>query len=66
MSRTSASGNSARAAASSWAALSTSTTRTPEGGASETLAAIRVTSAPRLAASPASASPMRPEERLPT
>ena len=36
------------------------------GAASATLAAISVTSAPRRAASSASARPMRPEERLPT
>ena len=45
--------------------VSTSMRWTPAGSARETLAAIRVTSAPRRAAAAARAMPMRPLERLP-
>ena len=58
-------GNSSRSAAASSPAVSTSIRRTPAGSGSETLAATRVTCAPRRAACSASASPIRPLERLP-
>src|SRR3712207_6958064 len=45
---------------------STSRWRTPSARGRETLAATTVTSAPRLAASAATANPIRPDERLPT
>jgi len=43
-----------------------STTSTPSGVSTATFAASSVTFAPRLRASAASATPMRPEERFPT
>ena len=64
MIRTSASRKRSRTAASSSAVVSTGTA--VAGSGSVTFAAISVTSAPRRAASSASASPIRPEERLPT
>ena len=63
---TSARGEGSRTAASSSAAVSTVTVSTPAGDGSDTFAATRVTSAPRRAASSASARPIRPDERLPT
>ena len=48
------------------AAVGVSTTVTPAGAATVRFAASSVTSAPRLRASSASATPMRPDERLPT
>ena len=65
ISSTCVAGNSSPAAAASWAAVSTSMRRTPAGAGSATLAAISVTSAPRLAAAAARAIPIRPLERLP-
>ena len=65
MTSTSVESNSRPRASASSAAVSTSTRRTPGGAGSETLAATRVTSAPRRAARSARASPIRPEERLP-
>src|SRR3546814_16537983 len=47
------------------AVVETSTTLTPAGAGSVTLAATRVTSAPRAAAVRARAMPWRPEDRLP-
>src|SRR5215207_3731173 len=61
---TSASEKRSRTAASSSAVVSTGTA--VAGSASVTFAATSVTSAPRRAASSASASPIRPDERLPT
>ncbi len=55
----------ARTASARSAELSTSTTRTPDGAGSVTLAATRVTSAPLRAAARARAQPCRPVERLP-
>ena len=57
--------NSRSRAPASSAAVSTSTRRMPGSACIETLAATRVTSAPRRAARSARASPIRPEERLP-
>ena len=48
------------------AAVGASTTSTPSGAAIARFDAISVTSAPRRRASSASATPMRPEDRLPT
>ena len=62
---TSAFGKRSRTAASSSAVVSTFTSSTPAGGGIVTFAARRVTSAPRLAASSASARPMRPDDRFP-
>ncbi len=59
-------GNSSSQARRSSAAVETSRQAAPAGGSSATLAAITVTSAPRARAARASASPMRPEELLPT
>jgi hypothetical protein len=65
ISNTSQRPNSCSHAPASSAALSTRSTRTPRGASSPTFAAIRVTLAPRRAASAASARPIRPEERFP-
>ena len=61
----SASAAAATTASRSSAVVSTRTTFTPAGSARSTLAATRVTWAPRAAAVRASATPWRPEERLP-
>ena len=58
--------SSRRQASASSAAVWTAVTRAPGGGSSVTFAEITVTSAPRRAASRASANPIRPEDRLPT
>jgi hypothetical protein len=61
---TSAFGNRSRTAASSCSVVSTFTASTPAGAGIVTFAATRVTSAPRRAASSASARPIRPDDRL--
>ena len=63
---TSASGPRASASRSSSAALGVSTSSTPGGAATARFAPSSVTCAPRRRASAASATPMRPDERLPT
>ena len=54
-----------RVSRSTSAAVGVSTTLTPRGGATARLAASSITSAPRLRASSANATPIRPDERLP-
>jgi hypothetical protein len=55
----------ASAASSIVSAVGVSTTSTPRGGGTVTFAASSVTSAPRLRLTSASATPIRPDERLP-